>query len=165
MTSTALPFEAASEPDSGSGFEAMPVGQYPVFVSAVENKATKAGTGLYAKIEFTVADGHKFAGRKIWSQHTVSNPNAQAVAIGKRQLGELSYACGNTMPLTDLQQVYAKRCLVDLVIKVSDQYGAQNEVKSFLPLGGGNQLPATQGGTQQQVSSSSPAAAAKPWEQ
>ena len=160
MSSTALPFEAASEPDDHSSFDVMPAGQYQVMVTNVENKSTRAGTGMYAKIEFTVCDGHAFAGRKVWANITIANPNAQATAIGKRQLGELSYACGNTQPITDLLQVYGKRCLVDLVVKTSDQYGPGNETKKFHRIdSGGNGLPSTPQG------SSGTSSPAKPWEQ
>lgn len=158
---TALPFEVASEPDTHSGFEVLPAGQYPVWVTGVKNVTTKAGDGMYAKIEFTVHDDHPSKGRKVWANITVANKNAQAVAIGKRQLGELSYACGNTQPMTDLQQVYAKRCRVDLVVKTSDAYGPQNEVKSYHPMDGGQSLPAGAPTAGAENSSTAP----KPWEQ
>ena len=149
-----LPWEAPSEPDSGVG-EVLPAGRYKIFIESFQIKETKARDGSYAEIVMLVQDA-EHNGRKLWARYTLQNPNAQAVSIGKRQLGELSFACGNTEPLTNLNQLLNKTCMVDVEVRKPEGYSPQNDVKKAHPI---------DGAAPSQQSTSSAAAPSAPWEQ
>lgn len=160
---TALPFEVEAKPDDQ--FDVLPSGTYGVVVSAFEIKSTKNRDGSYAQIEFQITD-QQYAGRKVWGRYTLQNPNAQAVQIGRRQLGELAHACGIQGAIRDLSQLAGRSCKLELVVRNSEQYGAQNDVKKALPSHGQassatppDTAPATSPTVSQQ------AAPAAPWEQ
>ncbi len=160
MTDGQLPFETPSAPDDS--MEVLPAGRYTVMVESFQMKTTKARDGSYAEITFVVTDARN-AGRKLWGRYTTANPNQQAVSIGKRQLGELSYACGNTQPLTNLNQILGKSCQIEVVIREDPQYGKQNDIKRAYPLDGAqNRAPQSQSLPQGQTGAQSGSA---PWDQ
>lgn len=152
-----LGFEAASVPNEGGDREVLPAGVYTAMVESWKTKLTKARDGKYAEIVFVITDQpHK--GRKIWARYNYENPNAQAQSIGRRQLGEISHACGNTEPLTNLNQILNKVCAIELTVRDAGQYGKQNDVKKAMPVGAAPTSPEPSGDAQ------APASGA-PWEQ
>jgi hypothetical protein len=80
----ALNFNAA-EVEPQQSFDALPPGRYEAIISESEMKDTKAGTGQYLQLTFTVVGG-QHEGRKLWSRLNLVNPNATAVSIAEREL-------------------------------------------------------------------------------
>lgn len=155
---TALPFEVEAKPDDQ--FDVLPAGTYGAMVSAFEIKATKNRDGSYAEIEFQITD-QQYAGRKIWGRYTLQNPNSQAVQIGKRQLGELAHACGVEGSLRDLSQLGGRSCKIELVVRKSEQYGPQNDVKKAMPL----HAQASSAAAPASAPATTAPASSAPWEQ
>ena len=62
-------------------------------ITDVEVKDTKAGTGSYARVEFeSIEEVDGQMGLKVNENYNLSNPNDQAVRIGRRDLRKLLLA-------------------------------------------------------------------------
>ena len=73
----------------------LPAGRYRVSITGAEKKATKAGTGSYLQVEYTVLEG-EYTNRKVWERFNLWNPNATAVSIAREAMDELCYVLGIT---------------------------------------------------------------------
>lgn len=120
---------------SAGGFEPIPAGHYPAQITNSEVKATKAGTGSYLTLEFTLI-GEKYAGRKIWLNLNLDNPNPKAVEIAEQQLATICDAIGHNGNVQDSQELHMKPMLIGVTIRKDDQYGDKNEIKSFSNING-----------------------------
>ena|SRR3990167_7726404 len=126
----------ATDPENArtGDFEPMPAGWYPFSIDKVEIRDTNAKTGKYLWLELTVI-GERYANRKVFPKITLQNPNAKAVEIGMRDLGDLALACG-LQALADTQQVIGKQVDARLKIRPAEKgYEAQNEVTAWAVLG------------------------------
>ena len=118
----------------GSGYGTIPAGWYGVTVSKAEVKPTRAGTGEYINLMYTIT-GPTHQGRTVWGMINIRNPNPKAEEIGLQQLGELLRAMG-IAKLSDTDQLLGMALSVKVIIKEDDQ-GEKNEVKGFRALQGG----------------------------
>jgi hypothetical protein len=73
----------------------LPAGRYRCAITASAKKPTKAGTGHYIELEFTVLEG-EHTNRKVWERLNLWNPNAEAVKIAREAMDELLYVLGRT---------------------------------------------------------------------
>lgn len=151
-------FEPIKPEPNNNNMDVLPAGRYTVMITGTKVKTTKSRNGRYAEIEFTV-QGKPHEGRKVWGRFTFENPNAQAVNIGKRQMGEIADACGMTEDLFNPQQLQGKRCIIEVVVKDDPQYGKGNEFKKALPITGAPSL------TVSQQAAPTPPSSGDPWEQ
>ena len=115
-------------------FGAIPAGDYQVSISAADLTDTKAGTGKYIKLRLDVV-GPTHAGRVIFCNLNIRNPNPKAEEIGRQQLGQLIRAIG-IPSLTDTDQLIGGQLAVKVVVKNDEQYGEGNEVKAFKAISG-----------------------------
>lgn len=124
-----LQFDANSV-DTTNPFDTLPAGDYQVMVVASDVKPTKAGTGFYLELELEVVNG-QHQGRRIWDRLNISNQNKTAEDIGQRQLSQLCHAVG-VLNVGDSSELHDKPCIAKVVVKKSEQYGDQNEVKGYV---------------------------------
>lgn len=122
-------------------FEAVPPGDYTVQIVKSEMAPTKAGTGEMLKLELEIMDG-EHAGRKLWDQLNLRNPNQQAVEIAQRTLSAICHAVGK-LQVSDSEQLH----FVPMIASVEfipagtkDKNGyvnqnAKNNVKGYKPAG------------------------------
>lgn len=115
--------------EPAKAFEALPAGWYTAMVDESEIKGTKAGTGFYMKVRFSLLD-EGMKNRKVFANITLRNPSQQAEEIGMRELSALGHAVG-VLNIGDSAQVLNKVLQIKLAIKTSEQYGTQNEVKGY----------------------------------
>ena len=123
-------FDAGSVP--APNYEPLPAGWYAAEIDAAAVKDTKAKTGKYLKLEFVVLD-EPHAGRRLFTQINLSNPNPKAVEIGQRELAGLAVACGITA-LRDSAELLQKRIGVKVKIKTDEGYKPDNAVCGFRSL-------------------------------
>jgi len=154
MASLSQSFSVSDLPESSKNFSPLPAGWYTATISEVEIKQTKAGTGEYISVKYSIT-GPTHEGRVIYGNINIKNPSAKSEAIGRQQLGELMRATG-LAEVEDTDQFIGGSLSIRLEIKSSDQYGDSNEVKGFKAVVGGSMpTPA--------ASAPAPAKAAPPW--
>ena len=125
----ALNFNAAAvEPQQS--FDALPPGRYEAIISESEMKDTKAGTGQYLQLTFTVVGG-QHEGRKLWSRLNLVNPNATAVQIAERELSAICHCVGIMEP-GDSEELHNIPLTVDVVQELNPQSGQMtNRIKGY----------------------------------
>ena len=113
-----------------ASYEPIPAGWYKVVISAAEEKATKAQTGSYLRLELEVIEG-EFQGRKVFDNLNLENTNQTAVDIAKRQLGSICRAINVPTPRNE-QELCDKPLMAKIAIQPPrDQYEASNRVKEY----------------------------------
>lgn len=139
-----------------TGFGALPAGDYQVSIASADLTDTKAGTGKYIKLRLDVV-GPTHAGRVIFCNLNIRNPNPKAEEIGRQQLGQVIRAIG-VPSLTDTDQLIGGQMIVKVTVKHDEQYGESNEVKGYKAVSGSVPPPASR-------PAAAPAAAvsAPPW--
>ena len=130
----ALNFNAANiEPQQS--FDALPPGRYEAIISESEMKDTKAGTGQYLQLTFTVVGG-QHDGRKLWSRLNLVNPNATAVGIAERELSAICHCVGIITP-SDSEELHDRPLIVDVIQELIAMSGQQtNRIKGYAQANG-----------------------------
>ena len=117
-----------------TNYGSVPSGEYTVTIKSVDVKQTKAGNGTYLKLRLDIT-GPSHAGRVLFANVTLNNPNEQAEEIGRRQIGDIMRAL-RISALSDTDQLIGGNLRVKVVATQSEQYGDGNEVKAFKSLEG-----------------------------
>ena len=141
MASLDFSFSASDLPVSTSNFEPLPAGWYTASITGAEIKNTKAGTGQYIAVKYTIT-GPSFQGRIVFGNLNIKNPNVKAEEIGRQQLGEIMRAI-NLAKVTDTDQLIGGNLGIKLDVKRSEEYGDSNEVKGFKTIGVGSSVMPT----------------------
>ena len=128
------PINVADLPPATGDYSPIPEGVYPAVIKDATIQNTKAGTGQYIKVRFDVMGEHH-AGRVVFTNLNIRNPNPKAEEIGRAQLGELARALG-LATVTDTDQLIGGQCQIKVVVRKSEQYGDSNEVKGYRALAG-----------------------------
>jgi hypothetical protein len=136
MASLSQSFNVSDLPKSSNDFSPLPAGWYTATISGAEIKETKAGTGEYISVKYSIT-GPTHEGRVIYGNLNIKNPNPKAEEIGRQQLGELMRAIG-LVRVDDTDQLIGGNLLIKLDVKSSDQYGDSNEVKGYKAVAGGS---------------------------
>lgn len=132
----------ANEIDKTDNFDVIPAGDYKAVVIDSTLEQTKNKDGDYFKFKFQIIEG-QYKDRLVWHNCTRQNKNAQAIAIGQKQLAQIMDACGKPVAkrTEDLHNI---PLIISLVVKTSEQYGAQNEIKKFRSVFGAAPVAAAQ---------------------
>lgn len=152
--------------ESGSGFDILPVGVYPLRAIELEMRDTKDGGGSYLSVQFEVTEG-AHQGRRVFQNFNLVNRNQQAVEIALRDIKAWIEACGlparGALTMDVIQSLEGKNFLGKLGIErdKSGQYEDRNKVAKFLAPDGAK--PTTTGPTTT-GQAPAPAAGKKPWE-
>lgn len=128
------PLNVADLPVAEYDNSPVPEGDYTAVIKSAELKTTKAGNGQYINVRFDIT-GEKHAGRVVFGKMNIRNANPKAEEIGRQQLGELARAIG-LKTVTDTDQLIGGQCQIKVVIRQSEGYGAQNEIKRFKAIEG-----------------------------
>jgi len=146
-------------PAPSNNFEPLPAGWYTVTVTGAEMKTTKAGTGQYISVAYSVV-GPTHQGRMVFGNLNIQNPNPKAEEIGRQQLGELMRAIGLTQ-VTDTDQLIGGTLTIKLAVTKSEQYGDGNDVKGYKAVAGG--APPMPAASTTAPASAPAAGSAPPW--
>jgi hypothetical protein len=154
-------FDVSDVPaDLGTGgtYDPIPVGDYFLKALEAEEKSTSKGDGSYIKVKFEVMKG-EFAGRLLWQNFNISNPNAQAQSIGRGQLVAWATACGKP-DADDTDKLLEKPFKASVSIeKGKNGYADSNRIKAFLF--SSDDKPATKAAPKAETSS---AKTSNPWD-
>jgi hypothetical protein len=147
-------FDVSELPQASKDYSVLPAGWYSATISGAEVKETKAGTGEYIAIKYSIT-GPTHQGRVIFGNLNIRNPNPKAEEIGRQQLGDIMRAIGLAR-VTDTDQLIGGNLVIKLDVKNDEKYGDRNEVKGFKAVVGAiSGLPT--------AAPALPAKAAPPW--
>jgi len=126
-------------------FEVMPPGDHKMMVTHSSEKETngKDGMGKMIVLEIDIQDGD-FAGRKVFQNFNIENPNPKAVEIALRELGALARAV-NVKELSDTEQLHYKMFVGTLAVQPAKPYidkktgeekpgFASNRITKYMPV-------------------------------
>jgi len=129
-------FDVSELPQASKDYSVLPAGWYSATISGAEVKETKAGTGEYIAIKYSIT-GPTHQGRVIFGNLNIKNPNPKAEEIGRQQLGDIMRAIGLAR-VTDTDQLIGGSLVIKLDVKEDEKYGERNEVKGFKAVAGGS---------------------------
>ncbi len=122
-------FDVSELPQASKDYSVLPAGWYSATIAGAEVKETKAGTGEYIAIKYSIT-GPTHQGRVIFGNLNIKNPNPKAEEIGRQQLGDIMRAIGLAR-VTDTDQLIGGSLVIKLDVKEDEKYGERNEVKGF----------------------------------
>lgn len=112
-------------------YEPIPAGDYILKALEAEEKDTARGDGSMIKAKFEVVKG-EYAGRLIWMNFNINNPNPTAQRIGRQQLVAWATACGKPNA-DDTDKLLGKPFAASVDIDpAKNGYKASNKIKAFL---------------------------------
>jgi len=134
---------AGSELTESTTIEAVPAGTYDFEVVESAVASTKDGRGKLVNLTLKIISGD-FENRKIWTRHNLVNANQMAQDIGRRELSDLSRACGLPSMPADTEEWHGVpfRASVGVEQDKSGQYGPKNVIKRYIPANGTSPAPA-----------------------
>ena len=116
-----------------TSFEPIPAGNYEAQIIDSDVRVTSAGTGEYIALQWEVLSD-EYAGRRIFQNLNIVNPNEKAVQIAKSSLKQICKAIG-IEAFQDTQELHGSPVRIVLGIRPpKDGYDAQNIVKKVIPL-------------------------------
>lgn len=160
----------ATQYEPSTDYEPIPAGWYPVEIDKAEVRDTKAGTGKFIKLTLTVL-GENHAGRKLFCNINIKNPNPKAEEIGMRELAKLAYSI-DKLRIGSTEELIGATLQVRVAIKQEDGRDPDNEVKDFKQIGDSTPRPSPAPASEPEVKTvpaSKPAdfkppAGKRPWE-
>lgn len=124
-----MTFDATTVPPD-KGYEPIPEGKYPVFVTNSAWETTKDGTGSMLKLDLEVFEG-EYKGRKLFARFNLKNKSDQAVKIAQGQLSAICHAIG-VLKVNDSSELHNKPFVAKVVVeRREDTQGLKNECKSY----------------------------------
>ena len=114
-----------------NSFDVLPASEYEAVIVGSEMKATQAGDGRYLNLELQVISG-EYQNRKLWDRLNLVNPSEKAVEIARGTLSAICRAVGVLTP-QDSSELHMKPLRIKVVVRKSDEYGEQNEIKAYKP--------------------------------
>jgi hypothetical protein len=154
MASLSQSYDVSDLPKGTGDFQPLPPGWYSATITGAEIKATKAGTGEYIAVKYSIT-GPTHQGRIIFSNLNIKNPNPKAEEIGRQQLGDVMRSIGLAR-VDDTDQLIGGSLVLKIDVKEDEKYGAGNEVKGFKAVANGS-MPSPS------AAAPSSAKAAPPW--
>jgi hypothetical protein len=118
-------------------FSAIPSGDYVALIEDSVMKPTKAGTGQYLELKFSIVEG-AYANRKLWSRLNLDNPSQVAVDIAQRDLSAICHATG-VLNLQDSVALHGKP--MKIRVGFDKNNAEQNEIKSYKRIDGMSPRP------------------------
>jgi hypothetical protein len=140
-------FNVDDMPQEEGGFEPLPAGDYTATITESSLNDTKAGTGQYIKLRMDIT-GPSHEGRVVFANLNIRNPTQKAEEIGRQQLGTIMKAIGLSA-LQDTDELIGGSVAIKVAIRKSEEWGDQNDVRSFKAVSGGIPSQPSQSAPQQ----------------
>ena len=120
----------ASQVAPSTGYDVIPKGEYVMRITDSDVVPNSAQTGTVLKLTLEVVSG-EYAGRKVFDQLNLTNPNEMAVKISRERLSAYCHATG-VIQLQDSQQLHGIPFVAKVKIKVDKNgvYDDRNEIVS-----------------------------------
>lgn len=129
MANLGQQFDASQVPPS-TGYDVIPKGEYVMRITDSDVVPNSAQTGTVLKLTLEVVSG-EYAGRKVFDQLNLTNPNEMAVKISRERLSAYCHVTG-VIQLQDSQQLHGILFVAKVKIKVDKNgvYDDRNEIAS-----------------------------------
>lgn len=139
----------ASQVAPSTGYDVIPKGEYVMRITDSDVVPNSAQTGTILKLTLEVVSG-EYAGRKVFDQLNLTNPNEMAVKISRERLSAYCHATG-VIQLQDSQQLHGIPFVAKVKIKVDKNgvYDDRNEISSCKKMEQGGGAPQGFGGQPQ----------------
>ena len=112
-------------------YELLPAGKYRAQIVESEMRVTRNGMGRFLWLMIDILEG-EYAGRKIFDQLNLVNPNPTTVEIAQRTLSAICHATGR-MQVSDSEELHLIPMTIQVKIKPpKNGYGESNAV-AYLP--------------------------------
>ena len=126
--------QAANTEDNNetSGFSVIPEGSYIAHITKSEWKTTRAGDGEYINLHLVILEG-EYAGRMLFENLNMVNPNKIAEDIARKTLNSICAAC-KLQNVEDTEELHGIPMEVKVKIRPAQgDYPASNSIAAFLP--------------------------------
>jgi len=121
-------------------FEPIPAGNYEAQIIDSDLRVTSSGTGEYIALTWEILSD-EYAGRRVFSNLNIVNPNEKAVQIAKSQLKQICTAAGID-ELQDTQELHGIPMRLALKVRPPQNgYDAQNVVNKVYPIDSPEESP------------------------
>jgi hypothetical protein len=117
-------------PSVGISREPLPPGDYPVIITATEQRTAKNGSNSYLSVELQVTDG-PHQGRRVWDTLNLWNSNETAVKIAREKLRAITDAIAHPPHVQDSESLHNKPMLATVGVRDDATYGPKNEVVGY----------------------------------
>ena len=112
-------------------YELLPAGKYRAQIVESEMRVTRNGMGRFLWLMIDILEG-EYAGRKIFDQLNLVNPNTTTVEIAQRTLSAICHATGR-MQVSDSEELHLIPMTIQVKIKPpKNGYGESNAI-AYLP--------------------------------
>jgi hypothetical protein len=130
----------ANQVEPNAGFDPVPANKYIAAITGSQMRPTKAGSGSYLELEFTILEG-EFKGRKVWDRLCLNHPNAQAVKIARGNLSAICRAVGVMQPRDSVDLHHVPLCINVRCRKRTDTDEITNEIRGYAAKAAANGQP------------------------
>ena len=127
-----------------SSYTLLPDGFYNVSVESFEASMSSTGKRMF-KARYRVEEPDQFMNMVLFDNYTIGNENDMLAedaetwqsSIGAKQLKQIREATGCSSDDTEsfVQEVLQQKLTVNVFTKMSEKYGAQNNINGFFALG------------------------------
>jgi hypothetical protein len=127
------PFEP--EKEKGTSFDLLPSGKYKAEIVQANCGRTKNGRAQSVKLRWAVTEG-EFENRLLFQDIIVEHDESEeAQRIGREKFKDVCAACGITEPVTKLDVLLYKPCVISVMIeKGKEEFPDRNKVARVLPV-------------------------------
>jgi len=115
--------------------ELLPAGKYKAQIVTAVVGPTKNAKGQAVNLTWTVIEG-EFENRLVFQNILIQHESQDAQRFGRQKFKDVCSACGITSPVTDLDVLLYKPCMISAVIRKDKegQYPDKNEVERVKPV-------------------------------
>jgi hypothetical protein len=125
----------ANAPENQRTNSVVPAGEYPAIMVESEKKSTNANDGHYLNTKWQIVAG-EFQNRIVFQKYNLwlAPHKETALQIARGQFSECCRAVGVNTP-RDSSELHNKPVMIKVKVKKDDQYGDQNEITAYKPVG------------------------------
>jgi hypothetical protein len=114
--------------------ELLPAGKYKAVITTATVGPTKNGRGQAVNLTWSIDEG-EHEKRLVFQSCLLQHDSADAQRFGRQKFKDVCSACGITEPVTDLNVLEYKPCVITVIIRrdKTGEYADKNEVARVSP--------------------------------
>src|SRR5262245_12527897 len=142
MSQTVLDEAFDTEREEGSSYDLIPAGKYPAEIEDARVTVTKNGNGQMVNLRWKIVAG-EHENRIVFQTILIQHTSVDAQKFGRQRFKDVAVACGIKDPITDLDVLKYKTCVIHLGIEKdkTGEYFDKNRVSRVTPVGKTAEVP------------------------